>query len=505
MASNLTRRGFLPMLASAAATPQSPSPPNILVLMSDQHNPRVTGCYGDRIVRTPNLDALARRGVLFENAYCQAPVCVPSRMSFLSSRQPSENRVWGNGDTLPSDVTTFAHALGASGYETALIGRMHFNGVDQWHGFEKRLVGALSPQFPYIGYPLTKELFPGATNSSRASVAIAGPGKTAYQVYDEDVTKGTIEFLRSRQSGDRPFCAVSGFVLPHSPFVCGKEDWDYYYDRVSVPRVPAGYFEKMHPAMKAWRQKRGVDNLTDEEIRRARAGYYGLVAEFDRHVGRILAALREAGLERNTIVVYTTDHGEKAGENGLWWKTTFYEGAVTVPLIVSYPARIEGGRRVRQIASLVDIGPTLCDLAGGERMPLATGRSLVPLLEGRPANWPDETFSELPGSLGVPTGRMIRSGRWKLIHYHGMRPLLFDLESDPQELRDLGESPAHAATRDRLQARVLAGWSATEIDAAMAERAKHNELIRKWSQKTRPPAPQQWYAPPDANVFPRIP
>jgi len=503
MASEMTRRGFLPLLAAGAASAQPVDQPNILVLMSDQHNPRVTGCYGDSIVQTPNLDALAGRGVLFENAYCQAPVCVPSRMSFLSSRQPSENRVWSNGDTLPSDVTTFAHALGASGYETALIGRMHFNGVDQWHGFEKRLVGALSPQFPYVGYPLSKELFPGATNSSRASVTIAGPGRTAYQAFDEEVTKAAIEFVRGRKAGDRPFCAVAGFVLPHSPFVCTKKDWDYYYDRVAIPRVPPGYFETLHPALKAWRERRGVNVLTGEEVRRARAGYYGLVAEFDRHVGRILGALREAGLEQNTIVVYTTDHGEKAGENGLWWKTTFYDGSASVPLIVSYPARIKGGRRAREVVSLVDIGPTLSDLAGGEKMPMATGRSLVPVLQGNASNWSNEAFSELPATPGVPTSRMIRSGRWKLIHYDGMRPQLFDLESDPNEFTDLGESAGHAEIRQKLQARVLEGWSAKAIDAEMAQRARHNELIRKWSQKVRPAAPQQWYPPPGVNVPPQ--
>jgi choline-sulfatase len=504
MAFNITRRGLLPLLAAGFARPQGSRPPNILVLMSDQHNPRVTGCYGDKVARTPNLDGLAKRGVLFENAYCQAPVCVPSRMSFLSGRQPSENRVWSNGDTLPSDVTTFAHALGASGYETALIGRMHFNGVDQWHGFEKRLVGALSPQFPYIGYPLTKELFPGATNSSKASVTIAGPGKTAYQAFDEDVTKGTVQFLRDRKAGDRPFCAVSGFVLPHSPFVCTKEDWDYYYDRVSIPKYPAGYFDRLHPALKTWRQRRGVEDLTDEEIRRARAAYYGLVTEFDRHVGRILGALREAGLEENTIVVYTTDHGEKAGENGLWWKFNFYDGSVSVPLIISYPAGVKGGQRVREIASMVDIGPTLCDFSGGEKMPMATGRSLRPLLEGRTAGWPNEAFSELPPAAGVPATRMIRSGRWKLIHYDGMRPQLFDLEADPQEFNDLGESQAHAEVRARLQARVLEGWSARVIEAELAQRAKHNELIRKWSMKVKPDAPQQWKAPPGSNVLPSL-
>jgi choline-sulfatase len=502
MASDITRRSLLSLLPASLLRAQDGKRPNILVLMSDQHNPRITGCYGDRIVRTPNLDALAARGVLFENAYCQAPVCVPSRMSFLTSQQPSQNRVWGNGDYLPEDTTTFAHALGASGYETALIGRMHFNGVDQWHGFEKRLVGALSPQFPHIGYPLSPELFPGATNSSKKSVTIAGPGKTAYQAYDEDVTKATVEYLRSRKSGDRPFCAVAGFVLPHSPFVCPKEDWKYYYDRVSVPRLPAGYVERLHPAVKKWREARGVTDLNDEEIRRGRAGYYGLVTQFDRQAGRILTALRESGLEKNTLVVYTTDHGEKAGENGLWWKFNFYDGSASVPLIISLPGRLPEGRRMKEVVSLVDVGPTLIDFAGGEKMPAATGRSLAPLLAGRVEGWPNEAFSELPATAGVPTTRMIRRGKWKLVHYDGMRPQLFDMEKDPQELEDLGESAEHAGIRAELQARVLEDWSAAAVDAEQKRRAAHYQMIRKWSAKVRPAAPQQWHPPKGADVFP---
>src|SRR5581483_11028039 len=261
MSVSLSRRSLLAITAAAAGgrlAGQRRTPANILVIMADQHSPHVLGCYGDTVIRTPNLDALARRGTLFRNAYCQAPLCVPSRMSFLTSRQPSENGVWMNSDTLASDMPTFAHSLGAAGYECALIGRMHFNGPDQRHGFTKRLVGDLTPAYPDVPIPLPPSIRPGATNSSLASVTIAGPGSTAYRVFDEDVTKSAVEYIHATARSDKPFCAVAGFVLPHSPFICSEEDWNYYYDRVSIPHVPAGYLEGLHPAVKAWRKAREI-------------------------------------------------------------------------------------------------------------------------------------------------------------------------------------------------------------------------------------------------------
>ena len=498
----MNRRTFLGVAASggAAAVAQPGGQPNFLILLSDQHSPHVLGCYGDRVVQTPNLDRLASRGVLFEHAYCQAPLCVPSRMSFLTGLQPSQSRVWTNSDTLPSDIPTFAHALGAAGYQTALIGRMHFNGPDQRHGFDQRLVGDVTPAFPDRGIPLTPQLLPGATNSSRLSVSIAGPGKTAYQVFDEDVTKATVDYLRGAASTKRPFCAVSGFVLPHSPFVCPESFWRYYYDRVTAPPLPPGYLAALHPAIQTWRKARGVDDLTTEEIRRARAGYYGLVAQFDGMVGRILEALRESGMENDTVVVYTSDHGEMAGENGMWWKMNFYEGSVTVPLIVA-SSRFRPARRASETVSLVDIAPTLCELAGAPQVQ-GSGKSLVPVLSGTATAPPTDALSELAPMGPVPATRMIRRGKWKLVHFHGMRPQLFDLERDPREQHDLGESAEFRAVRDELTAAVMRDWKPEEISRELAVRQSQRTILAKWAEQTHPPSDPVWQAPPDANIFP---
>lgn len=480
--------------------------PNVLIMMSDQHNPHVLGCEGDPVVRTPNLDAIAARGVLFESAYCQSPLCVPSRMSFLTSQQPSEIKVWTNGCVLPYDVSTFAHSLGAAGYETTLIGRMHFVGHDQYHGFQQRLVGSLTAVHAGGRGPgLTPALLKG-TGQTRPAVTTAGPGKTAYQAYDEAVAQAAAEFLAAKATQqDKPFCAVVGFVLPHCPFVCPKEDWDYYYDRVTLPEFPEGYFDRQHPAIKLWRKNRGVDDVPDEEIRRARAGYYGIVTHFDRQVGVVMDALGQAGLAEDTIVLYTSDHGEMAGEHGMWWKSNCYEGSASVPLIVSCPERFETGRRVKEVVSLVDIGPTLCELAGAEPMPLASGRSFLPLLQEEPVDWPNEAFSEHYATHHTPPVRMIRRDQWKLVHHEGHRPQLFDLEADPDEFHDLGNDPAHAATREELHQRVLADWSADEMASQLALRSRHQAVLRDWYRSVQPPNTGLWVAPPDANDFPDDP
>lgn len=477
--------------------------PNFLVLMSDQHSPHVAGCYGDRVVQTPHFDALASQGVLFEHAYCQSPICVPSRMSFLTGQQPSAIRVWSNPDILASDIPTFAHALGAGGYETALIGRMHFQGVDASHGFERLLVGNITPTYAHIPHSLPRDLLVGAGGNSCAAVALAGPGRTAYQAHDEQVAEAAVEYLRQKaRQKERPFCAVAGFVLPHAPYICEKSDWDYYLRRVTLPDIPEGYYETLHPAMKVWRKSRGLEGLTRDEVRKARAAYYGLVTHFDRLVGQVTRALRESGLDRDTVVIYVSDHGDMAGEHGMFWKNSFYEGSVGVPLIVSCPARFQPGRRIQQIASLVDIGPTLIDMAGAPKLPDATGRSLLPLLSGgSAADWPNEAFSEFPSTRGVPAMRMIRSGRWKLNHYEGFRPQLFDLENDPHEFCDLGETLEHAEVREKLHRRVLAGWSAALMEEELRRRAANRQVLRDWALRTKPPAPNQWRPPAGSNLF----
>ncbi len=436
------------------------------MLMSDQHSKRQVGCYGDDLVRTPNMDRLAAEGMLFENAYTPSPLCVPARSSFMTARRPTANRVWNNNHVLGSDIPTWAHVMGAGGYETALIGRMHFVGPDQRHGFERRPIGeflALHPGADIPGAPLF-DLIPKATSDQhRTSVEMAGVGKTNYQVSDEMVESSLIEYLREKaQGGDgRPFAAVAGILNPHCPFIAPKELFDYYYERVDVPQPTPDELEREPGPIKRFKQLRNIDRpLTEHQVRVARAAYYGMCELVDRLLGNVLQVLEDTGLSENTLVVYTTDHGESAGEHGCWWKANYYEESVGVPLIARLPGVVPSGVRNPVICNTIDLGPTIIEMAGLDPLHEVDGHSLWTELRGQnDERRPNETFSELMSPQErVPT-RMIRRGPWKLYRYvDGSAPVLFNLEEDPRELNDLGSNPSYENVRDDLLGRLLIGW-----------------------------------------------
>jgi len=229
----------------------------------------VLGCAGEPIVRTPNLDNLAAKGVRFEQTYCAGPICVPSRMTFLTSRDCTKIKVWSNSCILRSDIPTFAHTLGCAGYETVLCGRMHFEGPDQHHGFEKRIFGDFTRNIPGCS-GVTLEGLPAGTGQGRNAVATAGPARTSIQAYDEAVTDAACEFIGSRLPAKRPWCMVVGYYLPHSPFFCSQALFDEYYDRVTIPPVPQHELDNRHPAIRDWLAMRKLtEPLTEQQIRNA--------------------------------------------------------------------------------------------------------------------------------------------------------------------------------------------------------------------------------------------
>ncbi len=477
--------------------------PNILLIFSDQHTQRITGCYGDPVVRTPNLDRLAARGVVFDNAYTPSPLCVPARMSFLSGRHPCRQNCWTNSDPLASDIPTTAHALGAAGYRPILVGRLHAIGPDQLHGYVRREVGDHSTN--WVG-GVSHSLGPLAKTNDpfRESVERSGPGQSSYQLHDRDVTAAALEVLdelaAARKSGEgEPFALTVGYLLPHQPYVARPDLFAYYADKVGLPEIPLDSLGEEHPVHAAWRQHSGIEDVPEADCLRARAAYYALVEEFDEMVGQLLDRLAALGLDQNTLVIYVSDHGDQIGERGLWWKQTFYDESAKVPMILSWPGVLPEGERRNQLVNLVDLAQTMVEAAGAPALPAADGRSLLGVARdpGRP--WIDETFSEYcTDGMSAWTGaepvrqRMIRSGRWKLCYYDGARPQLFDLEADPRETRDLAGNPAHAELRAALEARLLADWDPEEIARVMAERRRDKELLRDWSRAVQPPDIHRW-------------
>ncbi len=471
--------------------------PNVLLIMSDQHHAGVMRCSGDNVVQTPNLDRLANQGVRFSNAYCSFPLCGPSRMSFMTCRHPYEIDQWDNQCQLSSDTPTFAHSFLSAGYDTVLSGRMHFVGGDQRHGFSKRLIGDVQPtSYIQAGWQLDKVVgeLADTCGMSLNGIVKSGPGRTGYQAYDEAVTGATVDWLRERgQSGvEKPFLLTVGYVTPHCPFVSPPEDFDAYRDHITMADLPQPD-DHLHPRNAALRKAFGVDPEPPTDAQwRTRVAYYGLTTFLDRQVGSVLSALEEAGMADNTIVVYCSDHGEMLGEHGMWWKSTFYDGACRVPLMVSWPGRIKPGACRPENVSLMDIGMTLIDLIGLDPLPGGSGRSFRPLLESDGCGWEDTVFSEY--AVGT-VSRMVRSGPWKYNYYHEMEPELFNMQDDPGELHNLTGQPQYHEIEQRLRDLVLQNWLPGHVRERVQRRKRERVLIANWVRATQPPEPDpHWFS-----------
>lgn len=479
------------------------SRPNLLYIHSDQHSPHVTGCYGDPLVETPNLDRLAAGGALFENAYCCSPICVPSRMSMLSGRHPYQNDCWTNEHILDSGIPTLAHAMGAAGYRPVLAGRMHSLGPDQLRGYAERYVGDHSPNHLGNRGP-DRGILERTAGPHHISLVRSGPGQSGYQVHDEDVTAAAVDFLNRQGVQKRaglmaqPFSLTVGLMLPHPPYVARREDYERYASRMTPPRNPRAFADETHPFLRWWREYTENQEMTDEEVLRSRAAYWALVYRTDVMIGQILAALEANGLADDTLIVYTSDHGDMQGEHGLFWKHVFYEESVRVPLIVNWPGVVPAGQRREEVVSALDVTATLLDGLSAPALPNSPGRSLLPLIDGREdlPVWENVAFSEYcTDQFGPPEGayqRMIRREEWKLIYYHWQPPQLFNLREDPDELVNRAEDPGCAAVLADLTTAVLDGWDPDRIVARMAEKKADVPILRDWARHTHPEERYLW-------------
>jgi len=478
---------------------------NVLLIMSDQHNARVMGCSGDVAAHTPALDALAARGVRFESAYCPFPLCGPSRMSFMTARLPGRIDCLDNASQLCSDIPTFAHAFSAAGHETVLAGRMHFVGPDQRHGFRQRLLSDVTTAWVNRAWDLEPVLgeLDDTPGYSAQSILKSGPGRTGYHAYDEAVTRAAVDWLdaRAARRSDEGFLLVVGYVSPHPPYVAPPDLFDLCQGRVPVLLAGDCPADCLHPELRAQRTLAdGPPRVTDDDRMRARTAYYGLCTFLDRQVEQVLAALDRGGWRDHTIVVYTSDHGDQIGRHGLWWKSTFYEGSVGVPLIIAGPGS-PAGLTVSANVSLMDVGPTLLDMLEMPPMPLVDGRSFRCLLEGRSHLWPDLALAEGFSTSRRPCPmRMVREGPWKLNYYAGHRPELFNVAHDPDEFRDHFEDPGCAPILARLTAVALRDWNPDALALRMEARDRELSLIRAHLQRERPAEPDPlWFTEPQEN------
>lgn len=469
--------------------------PNIIFILSDQHNGQILGCSGDSYVRTPNIDKLAFEGVMFDTCYCNSPLCVPSRSSMLSGLLPSNNGIYNNMQALSPGNATFVHSLAASGYETVLCGRMHFVGYDQRHGYEKRFVGDLTPSFQGVDneYEVYGHLM-RTSNQHKISLEKSGSGDSAVLHYDRDVCDAACSYLESRKD-DRPLFMTVGFYGPHCPYIAPRELYEYYYNILPVLEFDKNEYEQMHPAMKNWFKERNLENRYDpEETRRVRAAYYALVEIIDRHVGKIIQTVSETiGLE-NTLIIYTSDHGDNIGEHGLFWKTNFYEGAARVPLIFSWPEKLPKNTVIRGNSSLVDIAPTLIDIAGAIPLPEMDGESLVEYLKsGKDLPSDRAIISQLGDIKGDAPSAMIRKGKYKLIAHSGYEQVqLFDLENDPNEKNDLGLNAEYNSIITELKSELFQYWNPMEEAKKLSTAIAHFKILKEWAKAVKPAPIEEW-------------
>ena len=442
--------------------------PNIVLIMADQLAPQFTGAYGHPLVKTPHIDALAARGTRFDAAYCNAPLCAPSRFSFMSGQHVTRIAAYDNASEFPSAVPTFAHYLRLMGYRTCLSGKMHFVGPDQLHGFEERLTTDIYPA-DHAWTPdweLPDERI-GKWYHNMDAVRQAGKAATTFQIeYDEETC-----FFARRKIFDYkmnkvdPFCMVVSFIHPHDPYVARPEWWDLYdHDAIDMPSSP----EAMDPHSQ--RVMKGIEadtvSVTEDEVRNARHAYYANISYFDSNVGRVVQALEESDQLDNTIVIVTSDHGDMLGERGLWYKMNWFEHSARVPLVMAGPGVQKG--TVDAPCSLVDILPTFMDIAaqGAEKpaigMPL-DGRSLWPAATGGDAG-EGEAIGEYCAEMApAHPVFMIRRGKFKYIACELDPPQLYDIDADPMELSNLADDPGHISVARAFADEVAARWDSAKI------------------------------------------
>ena len=483
--------------------------PDIFFFFSDQHHGRYTGYAGHDVVETPNLDRIAADGTSFGAAYTPCPLCVPGRSGMLTGQLPSRLGIFGNFGIIPSDQATFLHSLGARGYETVLCGRMHFKGADQRHGFTRRIFGDVT-HF-YRGGIDGLGHFDGTVGMG-GCVDLVGAGNSPVLEYDRQVVQRALEYLS--EDHDKPQCIVLGTYGPHFPYIAPPELYEYYRPRVQVPESWDPEGTDPNPVADSKRQRTRYSRVSEEKepvteavLLGARAAYMGMITQLDRQIGQVRDAWGEylERSDREGLFIYSSDHGDTCGEHGIFGKQNLYEGGVRVPLVVEGHG-VRAGSSSHTPASIMDIGPTLCELTGTQPPPSQDGRSLLPeITEG--AEDPDRpVLSEwVQGWDPTPVPmRAVRRRRWKLIcsQHSEIEDQLFDLETDPAEVNNRAEDRPEVVAQ--LENHLEEGWEPERLRSRHREQQGHHRLISAWTNRVRPPEPETWRPPEEALQWPEI-
>ena len=456
--------------------------PNILLIMADQLAAPALPIYGHPLVQAPHLQRLAAGGVVFEKAYCPSPLCAPSRAAMLTGRLPSRTGVYDNAAELPASVPTFLHHLRQHGYRTCLSGKMHFVGPDQLHGFEERITTDIYPADLDWTPDWTRPEHRPSWYHSMSSVVQAGPCIRSLSLdYDDEVAFRAARWLHDLARDPAPFCLVASFTQPHDPYTITQDYWDRYDGAaIDLPKVPPIPVDQLDPHSQRLHHVSalGDHQQNEDRVRAARRAYYGMISYIDDKIGELLRVLATTGLADDTIVLVTSDHGDFLGERGLWYKMSFFEWSARVPWIAYAPGRFSS-RRIGEPVSLIDLFPTLLDLALDGLPELAEpidGRSRRTELEGGPAN-PVAVVGEYLGEGAIAPCFMLRRGQHKYIHSAPDPDQLYDLDTDPDELDNLAPKPEHRALLDGFRAETKQGWDAEQIHAAVLTSQRRRRVV----------------------------
>lgn len=429
-------------------------PRHVLILLSDEQDARVLGCAGHPWVRTPNLDALAARGTRFTNALTPSPICVPARASLATGRWVHDIGYWDNAQGYDGRVRGWGHELLEAGRRVESIGKLHYVDADAPTGFSRQhvpmhLAGGIGQVWGSVRDPL-----PDQPRPSRLFTEL-GPGESRYNRYDSGSADLAAQWLRERAAAPdaEPWVLFVGFVAPHFPLVVPPQ----YLAGIDIDALP---LPRLHPRdgtpRHPWVQRFAAFSDADAELgsdarrRLALACYYGLVNFLDDQVAKVLRALTETGLDAETLVIFSSDHGDNQGVRGMWNKSTLYREATNIPMIVAGPS-VPSGRICTTNVNLVDLAPTVLDAAQVTAPTDWPGRSLLQL--AAECDDPQRVgFSEYHAVGSSGAAYLVRQGRWAYHHYVGYEPELFDEQTDPGQELNLAADPAHAPTVARMEA-----------------------------------------------------
>jgi choline-sulfatase len=465
--------------------------PNILLIMADQLMPFLMGAYGHPVVQTPNLNRLAERGVRFDAAYSPCPLCAPARASLMTGTHVSHNKVWDNAAPLSPDYPTLAHYLTLAGYDTVTSGKMHYAGPDQLHGLRRRLTTDIYPA-SFAWTPTSHRAREGRVIDRRQHANgyrlpnVGVTHWTQFLAHDEEVQFRALEYLHARRveqyAGNKgPFFLSVSFHCPHDPFKVTQDLWDLYEGaEIEIPHYPAR-MEETYSAMDRWLNAyHGTDRIdirSPESLTALRRSYYGLVTWIDRKVGELVEALDRLALSDNTIVLFTSDHGDMLAEKNMVQKRSFYEFSSRVPMIVRFPDGWKAGTRCPQPVSLIDLGPTIMELAGVKEWLPMDGCSLLPCIAG--GEMDRVAFSESHTNGVYEPCFMVRRGRWKYVYIRNEEGQLIDLEADPGEWNNLCGDPACAEVEIELRTHILETFDPDAVERELQASLERRALLQQ--------------------------